>query len=58
MAVRHRERPHVDVPFHPESILAEGGKEMIRNFLATCDACHENGDWPSVTQARGGGLDD
>ena len=33
MAVRHREKPHVGVQFHPESILTEHGKQMIRNFL-------------------------
>lgn len=38
MAVRHREKPHVGVQFHPESILTEGGKRMVRNFLALCDA--------------------
>ncbi|WP_135365180.1 anthranilate synthase component II [Halosimplex halophilum] len=32
MAVRHRERPHVGVQFHPESILTEHGKQMIETF--------------------------
>lgn len=36
MAVRHRERPHVGVQFHPESILTDGGKQMIKNFLTIC----------------------
>jgi len=36
MAVRHREKPHVGVQFHPESILTEHGKAMVRNFLAVC----------------------
>jgi anthranilate synthase component 2 len=34
MAVRHADRPHVGVQFHPESILTGGGKRLIANFLA------------------------
>ncbi len=34
MAMRHRTRPIFGVQFHPESILTEHGKAMIRNFLA------------------------
>jgi anthranilate synthase/aminodeoxychorismate synthase-like glutamine amidotransferase len=34
MAMRHKHRPLYGVQFHPESILTEHGKEMIRNFLA------------------------
>ncbi len=51
MAVRHREKPHVGVQFHPESILtgplAERGggdpldlavgKRMVENFLELCE---------------------
>jgi anthranilate synthase component 2 len=33
MAVRHRERPHVGVQFHPESILTDTGKQLLANFL-------------------------
>jgi anthranilate synthase component 2 len=36
MAVRHREKPHVGVQFHPESILTDDGKTMVRNFLRIC----------------------
>lgn len=36
MAVRHRDRPHIGVQFHPESILTPMGKRMIANF---CDRC-------------------
>jgi len=33
MAVRHREFPVYGVQFHPESILTQHGKELLRNFL-------------------------
>jgi len=33
MAVRHRELPAEGVQFHPESILTEHGRELLRNFL-------------------------
>ncbi|WP_128478320.1 anthranilate synthase component II [Halorussus pelagicus] len=36
MAVRHRERPHVGVQFHPESILTDAGKRLVENFSKFC----------------------
>jgi anthranilate synthase/phosphoribosyltransferase len=33
MALRHREHPTYGVQFHPESILTEHGKKLLKNFL-------------------------
>jgi len=34
MGIRHREYPTEGVQFHPESILTQEGKALLRNFLA------------------------
>jgi len=39
-ALSHRTHPVWGVQFHPESILTQGGMEMLRNFLAMADAFH------------------
>ena len=36
MGVRHRELPIEGVQFHPESILTEVGKPLLRGFLEVC----------------------
>ena len=36
MAVRHREVDVECVQFHPESVLTEGGYQMLANWLARC----------------------
>jgi len=35
MAVRHVALPHIQgVQFHPESIITDGGKQLVANFVA------------------------
>jgi anthranilate synthase component II len=37
MGVRHRAYPHIQgVQFHPESVLTQSGKQLLRNFLEAC----------------------
>lgn len=36
MAIRHRFLPVEGVQFHPESVLTEGGHQLLANWLVTC----------------------
>jgi anthranilate synthase component 2 len=38
MAVRHRERPHVGVQFHPESVLTDAGMSLVEAFCEQCQS--------------------
>jgi anthranilate synthase component II len=38
MGVRHTDLPHVGVQFHPESILTEAGKHIVKNFCTSIDS--------------------
>ncbi|MGA4670674.1 aminodeoxychorismate/anthranilate synthase component II [Propionibacteriaceae bacterium Y1923] len=47
MGIRHREHALESVQFHPESVLTEGGYQMLANWLAEC------GDPGAPERARG-----
>ncbi len=38
MGVRHLEKPHFGVQFHPESILTDVGERMIETFCRRCES--------------------
>lgn len=38
MAMKHRELPIHGVQFHPESVMTQGGHQMLANWLETCGA--------------------
>jgi len=40
MGIRHREYPVFGMQFHPESILTEAGKKLLKNFLKLEESIH------------------
>ena len=47
MVIRHRHALLEAVQFHPESVLTEGGYQMLANWLSDC------GDADAPARARG-----
>ena len=52
MALRHRELPIEGVQFHPESVLTEGGHQMLATWLTTCGLAPES----AVVEAAAAGV--
>jgi para-aminobenzoate synthetase component 2 len=51
MAVRHRSAPLVGVQFHPESVLTEGGRRLLENWLRDVESVGSSrpaGDTPGI----------
>lgn len=45
MGLRHRRLPVEGVQFHPEAILTQCGKDLLRNFLGMARRWHTTGVW-------------
>jgi para-aminobenzoate synthetase component 2 len=51
MALRHRDLPLEGVQFHPESVLTEGGHQMLANWLTGCGDTEALGRAPTLVAA-------
>ena len=54
MALRHRDRPHYGVQFHPESVCSRFGERLYRNFAAIARAHDEGGSRTRPTEGVAG----
>ena len=54
MALRHRDRPHYGVQFHPESVCSRFGERLYRNFAAIAKAHNEGGSRTRPTEGVAG----
>jgi para-aminobenzoate synthetase component 2 len=52
MALRHRELPIDGVQFHPESVLTEGGHQMLATWLTACGLAPD----PAVVESAAAGV--
>lgn len=43
MGIKHKEYPVFGMQFHPESILTEAGKKLLKNFLKLEESIHKKG---------------
>ena len=50
MALKHRQHPTYGVQFHPESILTEHGKQLLKNFLDIKIVTQSIGEFAMVTE--------
>ena len=51
MALRHRELPIEGVQFHPESVLTEGGHQLLATWLTSCGLAPDPADVEAATTA-------
>ena len=51
MALSHRERRQFGVQFHPESVSAEFGEQLMRNFLRIASRGHRGDSRPQLTSS-------